>query len=125
MSKLLELTTRGLYCPPGDFYIDPWRPVDRAVITHGHGDHARYGSAHYLAARAGAGILRRRLGKHISLDTLEYGETIDHHGVRLSFHPAGHVLGSAQVRLEHEGEVWVASGDYYVAGSNADAAEDN
>jgi len=101
----------GLYCPPGDFFIDPWRPVDRAVITHGHGDHARPGSRHYLTAAPGAGILRARLGP-IDLQPLPYGEAIDHHGVRLSLHPAGHVLGSAQVRLEYGGEVWVASGDY-------------
>lgn len=104
----------GLYCPPGDFYIDPWHPVERSVITHGHGDHARVGNGHYLATSASAGILRARLGADINLQTLEYGEVIDHHGVRLSFHPAGHVLGSAQVRLEYRGEVWVASGDYKV-----------
>jgi putative mRNA 3-end processing factor len=102
----------GLYCPPGDFYIDPWRPVERAVITHGHSDHSRVGHGHYLAASAGAGILRSRLGADINLETLEYGESISHRGVKLSFHPAGHVLGSAQVRLEYKGEVWVASGDY-------------
>lgn len=104
----------GLYCPPGDFYIDPWRPVERAVITHGHGDHARWGSQHYLAAAPGEGILRSRLGAEINLQTLAYGERINHHGVTLSLHPAGHVLGSAQVRLEYRGEVWVASGDYKV-----------
>ncbi|MBA6143427.1 MULTISPECIES: ligase-associated DNA damage response exonuclease [Pseudomonas] len=104
----------GLYCPPGDFYIDPWRPVDRAVITHGHGDHARTGNGHYLTASSGAGILRSRLGQHIDLQTLPYGERLQHHGVTLSLHPAGHVLGSAQVRLEYQGEVWVASGDYKV-----------
>jgi putative mRNA 3-end processing factor len=102
----------GLYCPPGDFYIDPWRPVERAVITHGHSDHSRYGHGHYLAASTGAGILRSRLGADISLETLEYGKRISHRGVKLSFHPAGHVLGSAQVRLEYKGEIWVASGDY-------------
>jgi len=101
----------GLYCPPGDFYIDPWRPVERAVITHAHSDHARAGNRHYLAAAPGAGVLRARLGA-VDLQLLPYGEVIGHHGVRLSFHPAGHVLGSAQVRLEHGGEVWVASGDY-------------
>lgn len=106
----------GLYCPPGDFYIDPWRVVDRAVITHAHADHARRGHAHYLAAAPGEGVLRARLGR-ISLMTLAYGESIVHHGVRLSLHPAGHVLGSAQVRLEHEGRVWVAGGDYYVNGA--------
>jgi putative mRNA 3-end processing factor len=101
----------GLYCPPGDFYIDPWRPVDRAVITHAHSDHARVGHGHYLAHDDSAGTLRARLGD-ITLQTLPYGEAITHRRVRLSLHPAGHVLGSAQVRLEHEGRVWVASGDY-------------
>jgi putative mRNA 3-end processing factor len=106
----------GLYCSPGDFYIDPSRPDDRAVITHAHGDHARPGNAHYLAAARSEGVLRARLGNDIALQTLAYGETIEHHGVRLSLHPAGHVLGSAQVRLEHAGRVWVASGDYFVSG---------
>lgn len=108
---LVVARPEGLYCPPGDFYIDPWKPVERAVITHGHGDHARTGNGHYLAAAAGAGILRARLGD-IRLQTLDYGERLEHGGVTLSLHPAGHVLGSAQVRLEYRGEVWVASGDY-------------
>ncbi|MCU9947429.1 ligase-associated DNA damage response exonuclease [Pseudomonas sp. PDM13] len=108
---LVVARPEGLYCPPGDFYIDPWKPVERAVITHGHGDHARTGNGHYLAAAAGEGILRARLGD-IRLQTLDYGERLDHGGVTLSLHPAGHVLGSAQVRLEYQGEVWVASGDY-------------
>jgi len=111
MSDMVVLRKEGLYCVPGDFFIDPWRPVDRAVITHAHADHARIGHKQYLASRAGAGILRARLGE-ISLDALEYGESITHHGVKLSLHPAGHVLGSAQLRMEHCGEVWVASGDY-------------
>ena len=102
----------GLYCPPGDFYIDPWRPVARAVITHAHSDHARVGHGHYLAHTDSEGTLRTRLGEGIHLQTLPYGEAIEHHGVRISLHPAGHVLGSAQVRLEHGGRVWVASGDY-------------
>ncbi len=115
----------GLYCPPGDFFIDPWRPVDRAVITHAHADHARMGHTHYLASAPSEGVLRSRLGADITLQTLRYGEVIEHHGVKLSLHPAGHVLGSAQVRLEHAGRVWVASGDYFVSGAEADAREDN
>jgi len=114
VSDLVVQSPRGLYCPQGDFYIDPWRPVDRAVITHAHSDHARYGHGHYLAAAPAEGVLRARLGD-ITLQTLPYGERIAHHGVALSLHPAGHVLGSAQVRLEHGGQVWVASGDYKVA----------
>ena len=109
----------GLYCPPGDFYIDPWRPVARAVVTHAHADHARPGHGAYLAAAAGETVLRARLGD-VALQTLAYGEPIDHFGVRLSLHPAGHVLGSAQVRLEHRGRVWVASGDYFVSGAGDD-----
>ena len=112
LPDLVVARPEGLYCPPGDFYIDPWRPVDRAVITHGHSDHARWGHRHYLAHTHSAGVLRQRLGADITLQTLDYGQAIEHHGVRLSLHPAGHVLGSAQVRLEHGGRVWVASGDY-------------
>ncbi|MGE4241832.1 ligase-associated DNA damage response exonuclease [Ramlibacter sp.] len=114
MADLVVQRPEGLYCPPGDFYIDPWRPVARAVITHAHSDHARYGNGHYLAAAPAEGVLRTRLGE-IDLQTLPYGERIVHHGVTVSLHPAGHVLGSAQVRLEHRGRVWVASGDYKVA----------
>ncbi len=88
--------------------------MDRAVITHAHGDHARWGMGHYLATRDSEGVLRTRIGQDMPLQTLAYGETLEHNGVRLSFHPAGHVLGSAQLRIEHCGEVWVASGDYKV-----------
>ncbi len=113
MNKDLVISRpEGLYCPAGDFYIDPWRPVERAVITHAHSDHARVGHNHYLAHTFSEGTLRQRLGADITLQTLNYGEEIIHHGVRLSLHPAGHVLGSAQVRLEYGGRVWVASGDY-------------
>lgn len=108
---LVVTRPEGLYCPPGNFFIDPWRPVARAVITHGHADHARAGHDHYLSAASGAGVLRTRLGP-IPLQTLAYGEVIEHQGVKISLHPAGHVLGSAQVRLEYQGEVWVVSGDY-------------
>src|SRR6187402_1454708 len=114
MKNLLRFTNRGIFCQQGDFYIDPWRPVDRAVITHAHSDHARTGSAHYLAAAPSEGVLRSRLGE-VNLQTLSYGEAVVHHGVKLSLHPAGHVLGSAQVRLEHGGQGGVASGDYKVA----------
>ena len=113
-ADLIVQRPEGLYCPPGDFYIDPWRPVPRAVITHAHSDHARVGHGHYLASAPAEGVLRVRLGA-INLQTLPYGQAIEHHGVRVSLHPAGHVLGSSQVRLEHAGAVWVASGDYKVA----------
>lgn len=110
-APLIELTDDGLFCRAGGFHIDPWRGVDRAVVTHAHSDHARWGSRTYLAAAPGEKLLRTRLGE-ITLDTLTYGEAVEHNGVRVSFHPAGHVLGSAQVRVEHGGEVWVVSGDY-------------
>lgn len=106
---------QGLYCPAGDFYIDPWRAVHRAVITHAHADHARAGHGHVLATAISEGVLRSRLGASLPLQGLAYGEAVVHHGVRISLHPAGHVLGSAQVRLEHAGRVWVASGDYYLS----------
>jgi putative mRNA 3-end processing factor len=124
MSDLVVARPEGLFCPPGGFFIDPWRPVERAVITHAHGDHARLGHGHYLASRASAPIMRARL-PGVDLTTLEYGETIRHQDVTLSLHPAGHVLGSAQVRIEHRGEVWVASGDYFVAGERDDPRENN
>ncbi|HUG21863.1 ligase-associated DNA damage response exonuclease [Piscinibacter sp.] len=118
-ADLIVERPEGLYCPAGDFFVDPWQPVDRAVITHAHGDHAHAGHGHYLAAAPSEGVLRSRLGD-ITLQTLVYGEAIEHHGVRLSLHPAGHVLGSAQVRLEHAGRVWVVSGDYHVSGPGDD-----
>ena len=99
MQDLIVQRPEGLYCPPGDFYIDPWRPVARAVITHAHADHARAGHAHYLAATPAEGVLRSRLGQGIDLQNLDYGSKVVHHGVTVSLHPAGHVLGSAQVRV--------------------------
>jgi putative mRNA 3-end processing factor len=109
---LIEASRRGLYCAPGDFYIDPWRPVDRAVITHAHGDHARPGSGAYMSASKGLPVLRTRLGEDAVIEGVRYGETRSVNGVTISLHPAGHVLGSSQVRVEHGGEVWVVSGDY-------------
>ena len=110
-SDLLNFTDRGIYCPLGDFYIDPWRPVERALITHGHADHARPGHGAYLATKAAAPVMRHRLGD-IPLDTIRFGETRQIGDVTVSFHPAGHVPGSAQIRIEHKGQIWVASGDY-------------
>jgi putative mRNA 3-end processing factor len=104
-------TPRGLYCEAGNFYIDPWQPVERALITHAHGDHARPGCAAYLCAAPAARVLRQRLPDAI-VETVQYGEAMAIGNVRVSFHPAGHILGSAQIRLEHAGEVWVVSGDY-------------
>ncbi|MBL0927318.1 MAG: ligase-associated DNA damage response exonuclease [Phycisphaerales bacterium] len=112
MTHFLTPTDRGLYCPAADLYIDPWRPVPRAVITHAHSDHAKPGCTSYLTAEPGLHVLRHRLGERAHIDTLPYGRSIDVRGVTISLHPAGHVLGSAQVRLEHRGVVWVVSGDY-------------
>jgi putative mRNA 3-end processing factor len=112
MTQLIESTARGLHCAAGGFHIDPWQPVERAVITHAHGDHARPGSAHYLCAAPGLAVLRARLGECASIQAVPYGEPVDINGTRISLHPAGHVLGSAQVRIESRGETWVVSGDY-------------
>jgi putative mRNA 3-end processing factor len=118
---LIVATDRGLYCAAGDFHIDPWRPVARAVITHGHSDHARFGSEVYVCHQDTAPILRKRLGD-VAIETAAYGEILTRDGVELSLHPAGHVLGSAQVRVAHRGEVWVASGDYKLENDGVSAA---
>ncbi len=112
--QLLRVTEDGLYCAAGDFHIDPWRPVDFAVTTHAHSDHARAGSRHYLTSEAGRFVLQERLGPEARIEALPYGAAVTRNGVSISLHPAGHILGSAQVRVEHRGEVWVVSGDYKV-----------
>lgn len=109
---MLEVTEEGLYCRAGEFHIDPWRGVPRALITHAHSDHARGGSQSYLCAKDSVGLLKQRLGSQINVSGLPYGENVTIGETKVSFHPAGHVLGSAQIRVEHRGEVWVASGDY-------------
>ena len=109
---MLQETSAGLYCPTGDFYIDPWQPVPRALVTHAHGDHARFGSAAYLCTTDCAGLLKRRFGSEAIIESIEYGTQRTIGGVAVSFHPAGHVLGSAQIRLESSDGVWVLSGDY-------------
>ena len=115
MSKTLTLTDAGFYCAAGDFYIDPWLPVPRALITHAHGDHARPESLAYLAAAEGLPLLRARLGTEATIDTMRYGEVRRIGSVDVSFHPAGHVLGSAQIRVAHAESVTVVSGDYKLA----------
>ncbi|MEO7909333.1 MAG: ligase-associated DNA damage response exonuclease [Roseiflexaceae bacterium] len=119
--SLIQLTDSGLYCAAGGFYIDPWRPVERAVVTHAHGDHARWGSRNYLTTRDGERVLRTRQGDDATIQAVPYGAPIDLNGVRISLHPAGHILGSAQVRIEHHGEIWVISGDYKI-GADATCA---
>lgn len=111
LDDLVVLRPEGLYCPAGDFHIDPWRPVPRAVITHGHGDHARSGMGFYHCSSDSVPILRWRLGE-VPLQAHAYGESFTLGRVQVSLHPAGHVLGSAQVRIDDGTQVWVASGDY-------------
>lgn len=108
---LLRFTAKGIYCPPADVYIDPWKPVPRALITHGHADHSRYGSDAYLSTDLAAPVIKYRLGD-IKIETVKFGEVRTINGVKFSFHPAGHILGSAQIRVEYKGQIWVASGDY-------------
>jgi putative mRNA 3-end processing factor len=109
---MLVESPAGLFCPAGAFHIDPWEPVDRAIITHAHGDHARPGSTAYLCAPPSVALLQRRFGADIRIQALPYGERVTMGDVRVSLHAAGHVLGSAQVRVEGAAGVWVVSGDY-------------
>jgi putative mRNA 3-end processing factor len=109
---LIVSTERGLYCAAGDFYIDAWKPVERTITTHAHSDHARPGCGRYLTAADGVNVLRRRIGADAIIDAVEYGQVIEINGVKVSLHPAGHILGSSQVRVEHHGNVWVFTGDY-------------
>jgi len=109
--QLIEFTEKGLFCRAGDFYIDPWKPVDRAIITHAHSDHAKWGNRNYLCHTLTKPLLQARLGDN-NYETLEWNETKYINGVKVSLHPAGHIIGSSQVRVEYKGEVWVVSGDY-------------
>lgn len=111
---LLKFTSKGIYCIPGKFYIDPWKPVDLAVITHGHADHARSGMKKYLCHHFTKPILHSRIGKEIECQSVEYGEALNINGVKVSLHPAGHIIGSAQIRMEYKGYVSVVSGDYKI-----------
>ena len=108
---VLTLKPQGLYCPAGDFYIDPWRPVDRALITHAHSDHARPGHTRYLATPLTKAVMQHRLGD-ITCQTIDYATEQKIGDATVSYHPAGHVPGSAQIRVEVGGEAWVVSGDY-------------
>ncbi|NJN04170.1 MAG: ligase-associated DNA damage response exonuclease [Leptolyngbyaceae cyanobacterium SL_1_1] len=110
--SLITVRTEGLYCEPGNFYIDPWQSVEMALVTHAHADHAHAGSSRYIATQVSEGVLRKRLGDQIDLQGVQYGEKLKLGNTWVSFHSAGHVLGSAQIRVEHQNEVWVISGDY-------------
>lgn len=112
MRGLLSYTDQGIYCERADVYIDPWRPVNKAIITHAHADHSRWGMKHYLAHTDSIPVMKHRLGEDINVTAKEYNESFAINGVRFSLHPAGHIVGSAQVRVEYKGEVWVVSGDY-------------
>lgn len=112
---LFKISQAGVFCSRGCFYVDPWAPVATAVITHAHGDHAVKGSRRYITAQPGHRVLWSRMGQHARIEPVAFGQTLDLNGVKISLHPAGHILGSAQVRAEYQGEVWVISGDYKVA----------
>ena len=109
---IVHVNERGLYCPSGDFYIDPWKPVETAVITHAHSDHARVGSKKYFSSATGMPFVRHRLGSDIKIDGIDYGRKIKMGRCWVSLHPAGHIAGSSQVRIEEGSRVWVISGDY-------------
>lgn len=109
---LLAFTKKGIYCERARVYIDPWKPVDYAIITHAHADHSRAGNKHYLCHHDSKAMIKHRLGEEISIESKAYEETFQINGVQFSFHPAGHIIGSAQVRVEYKGEFWVVSGDY-------------
>lgn len=110
----LKFTNKGIYCVPGKFYIDPWQPVDLAIITHGHADHARSGMKKYLCHHFTQPILYSRIGHFIDCQSVGYGEVVVINGVKVSLHPAGHIIGSAQIKMEYKGYVIVISGDYKI-----------
>lgn len=110
-APLLAFNDKGIYCARADVYLDPWRPVNKAIITHGHSDHARWGCKSYITHHLNVPIIKHRLGD-ISVTGKDWNETFTINGVKFSFHPAGHIVGSAQIRVEYKGEVWVFTGDY-------------
>ncbi len=118
---LLQFTDKGIYCAQADVYLDPWKPVDKAMISHGHSDHAYFGHKHYLCTEEAMPVIRHRLSLQNNIDTVRYGETRMINNVVFSFHPAGHIPGSAQIRVEYNGEVWVFSGDYKLQHDNISA----
>ena len=109
---LVKLTKKRFTWRARRFLHDPWLPVKKAVLTHAHADHTYRGNLDYLVPEEGKRLSRIRLGDEARISTQKYGETADINDVKVSFHPAGHVLGSAQVRVEYKGEIWVVSGDY-------------
>lgn len=114
MKPFIRFTDKGIYCIPGRFYLDPWKPVNYSVISHGHADHARPGMKNYLCHHLTKPIIQHRLGHHNQIESTGYNETVIRNGVKISLHPAGHLIGSAQIRLEYKGQVVVFTGDYKV-----------
>lgn len=112
MAALLQFTDKGIFCEKAGVHLDPWKPVDKAIISHGHSDHAYFGHKHYLSTTIAMPVIKHRLYLQDNIETLAYGEELNINGVNFSFHPAGHIPGSAQIRVEYKGEVWVFSGDY-------------
>lgn len=112
-SPLLRFTNKGIYCEAADVYLDPWKPVNKAIISHGHADHSRWGHKNYITHQRNVPIVRHRLG-NVSITGMEWGESFSVNGVKFSLHPAGHIIGSSQIRVEHQGEVWVFTGDYKI-----------
>ena len=110
-TPLLAFNSKGIYCEAADVYIDAWKPVNKVIISHGHADHSRWGHQHYITHKDNVPIIKHRLGE-INVESKSYGETFTINNVKFSLHPAGHIIGSSQVRVEHQGEVWVFSGDY-------------
>ena len=108
---LLQFNEKGIYCAAAKVYLDPWKPVDKAIISHGHADHSRYGHKQYITQLTNVPIIKHRLGD-IEVAGKEFGESFTINNVKFSFHPAGHIIGSSQIRVEHKGEVWVFTGDY-------------
>ena len=112
-TPLLQFTEKGIYCKVAQVYLDPWKPVDKAIISHGHADHSRWGHKQYITHHRNVPIIKHRLGP-ISVSGKNWGETFTINGVKFSLHPAGHIIGSSQIRVEHQGEVWVFTGDYKI-----------
>ncbi|MGN7515609.1 MAG: ligase-associated DNA damage response exonuclease [Allomuricauda sp.] len=112
-TPLLQFTSKGIYCKEADVYLDPWKPVDKAIISHGHADHSRWGHKKYITHHKNIPIVQHRIGE-VHISGKDWGETFTVNNVKFSFHPAGHIVGSSQIRVEHKGEVWVFTGDYKI-----------
>jgi len=110
-TPLLVFNDKGIYCEAADVYLDPWKPVKKAIISHGHADHSRWGHQQYITHHSNVAIIKHRLGD-ITVAGKEWNETFTINGVKFSLHPAGHIIGSSQIRVEYKGEVWVFTGDY-------------